>query len=278
MGTLYIVATPIGNLEDITLRALKVLDQVAIIAAEDTRTTRKLLTRYNIKTPLTAYHSHSSRSKAAELLKSLETSDLAVVSDAGMPGISDPGQYLVQLALESGFKVVPIPGPSAPSAALSVSGLPSDSYLFLGFFPRRKSERTKMLNSVAGEAYTLVAFETPHRLRACLSDILAVLGDRKVVVCREMTKYYEELYSGPISEAISYFSEPRGEFTLVISGSKIDSPDVLDEEQLRNELRQLRESGVGARTAAIALAKTSGLSRREVYKMWLEVLAEGKQS
>ena len=279
------VATPIGNLEDITLRGLRVLEQVALIAAEDTRTTRKLLGSYGIPTPITSYHEHTSRTKAAGLLKVLETSDIALVSEAGTPGISDPGRVLVQMALETGFQVVPVPGASAPASALSVSGFPSDQYMFLGFLPRRKGDRTKLIASVAGVPFTLVAFESPHRLRASLTDLLAVLGDREVAVSREMTKRHEELFTGRLSGAVDHFSQPRGEFTLVIAGapggtgagSTTVPSDVPDKEALREEILKLQELGVGAREAAATISRSSNLSRREAYRMWLDVISEERQ-
>ena len=276
MGTLYVVATPIGNLEDITLRALRVLDQVALIAAEDTRTTRKLLTRHGIRTPVTAYHDHTSPAKIGELLKSLETSDMALVSEAGMPGISDPGRDLVGLAAASGVQVVPVPGASAPAAALAVSGLPSDQCLFLGFLPRKKGDRVRLLESVSDEPYTLVVFEAPHRILASLSDIREVLGDRHLVVCREMTKIHEEVYRGSVSKALSHFLEPRGEFTVVIAGAAPESPAV-DIEAVRKELQVLKDQGTKARGAVAAVAKASGMPKREVYKLWLEVSPGGSQ-
>lgn len=269
MGTLYIVATPIGNLEDITIRALKVLDQVALIAAEDTRTTRKLLSRHGIKTPATPYHDHSSPSKIGELLKLLETSDVAVVSEAGMPCISDPGRELVHLAALSGFRVVPIPGPSAPSSALAVSGFPSEQHLFLGFLPRKQSRRVRLLESISEVPYTLVAFEAPHRLHDSLSDMLSVFGDRHVVVCREMTKVHEEVFRGTISEAIDRFIEPKGECTLVIAAA-VPQSLVIDVDKIRSELHVLKQQGTRAREAVSAVVSDSGLPRREVYKLWLE--------
>ncbi len=218
MPTLYVVATPIGNLEDITLRALRVLREVDLIAAEDTRRTLRLLNHYNIKKPLISYHEHNKLARIPEILKILEEKDVALVSDAGVPGVSDPGRELVAAALEAGFKVVPIPGPSAIPTALSVSGLPADQFLFLGYLPRKRSERRKLLSSVAEEERTLVAFEAPHRLRESLSDILEVLGDREIAVCRELTKLHEEIFRGKVSEALERFREPLGEFTLVLAG------------------------------------------------------------
>ncbi|MFC2058211.1 16S rRNA (cytidine(1402)-2'-O)-methyltransferase [Chloroflexota bacterium] len=215
---LYLVATPIGNLEDITLRAIRVLGEVGLIAAEDTRKTRKLLTHYNIKTPLTSYHEYSRRSKIPYIMGRLEQEDVALVSEAGMPGISDPGYELVQAAIDNNVTVVAIPGPSALPAALAVSGLPADQFIYLGFLPRRKGKRVRLLKEIGAEPRTIIAFESPHRLLASLADIGETLGDRRISVCRELTKIHEEVFRGTVSQAIDYFSQPRGEFTLVIEG------------------------------------------------------------
>jgi 16S rRNA (cytidine1402-2'-O)-methyltransferase len=218
MPVLYVIATPIGNLEDISLRALRLLQEVNLIAAEDTRTTRHLLNAHNIKTPLTSYHEHSKRAKLDYLLNYLEKEDLALVSEAGMPGLSDPGYELIVAAIEHGISVVPIPGASAVITALVVSGLPTDQFLYLGFLPRRKGQRQRLLNSIIDEPRTIVAFETPHRLKEALSDIEEILGNRRLSVCRELTKVHEEIFRGRVSQAREHFVEPRGEFTLVIEG------------------------------------------------------------
>ena len=218
MPVLYVIATPIGNLEDISLRALRLLQEVKLIAAEDTRTTRHLLNAHNIKTPLTSYHEHSKRAKLDYLLNYLEKEDLALVSEAGMPGLSDPGYELIVAAIERGISVVPIPGASAVITALVVSGLPTDQFLYLGFLPRRKGQRQRLLSSIVDEPRTIVAFETPHRLREALSDIEEILGNRRLSVCRELTKVHEEIFRGRVSQAREHFAEPRGEFTLVIEG------------------------------------------------------------
>ena len=218
MPVLYIIATPIGNLEDISLRALRLLREVKLIAAEDTRTTRRLLNAYNIKTPLTSYHEHSKRAKLDYLLNYLEKEDMALVSEAGMPGLSDPGYELIVAAIERGISVVPIPGASAVITALVVSGLPTDQFLYVGFLPRRKGQRQRLLSSIIDEPRTIVAFETPHRLREALSDIEEILGNRRLSVCRELTKVHEEIFRGRVSQAREHFAEPRGEFTLVIEG------------------------------------------------------------
>jgi len=218
MPVLYVIATPIGNLEDISLRALRLLQEVKLIAAEDTRTTRHLLNAHNIKTPLTSYHEHSKRAKLDYLLNYLEKEDLALVSEAGMPGLSDPGYELIVAAIERGISVVPIPGASAVITALVVSGLPTDQFVYLGFLPRRKGQRQRLLSSIVDEPRTIVAFETPHRLRKALSDIEEILGNRRLSVCRELTKVHEEIFRGRVSQAREHFSEPRGEFSLVIEG------------------------------------------------------------
>jgi 16S rRNA (cytidine1402-2'-O)-methyltransferase len=218
MAILYVVATPIGNLEDISLRALRVLREVKLIAAEDTRKTRRLLNAYDIETPLTSYHEHSKRAKLDYLLGYLEKEDLALVSEAGMPGLSDPGYDLIVAAIERGISVVSVPGPSAVITALVVSGLPTDQFVYVGFLPRRKGQRQRLLSSISDEARTIVAFEAPHRVREALTDIEEILGDRRVSVCRELTKVHEEVFRGRMSQAREHFAEPRGEFSLVIEG------------------------------------------------------------
>ena len=218
MPALYIIATPIGNLEDICLRALRLLREVKLIAAEDTRTTRRLLTAYDIKTPLTSYHEHSKRAKLDYILDYLEKEDLALVSEAGMPGLSDPGYELIVSAIERGISVVPVPGASAVITALVVSGLPTDQFVYVGFLPRRKGQRQRLLDSIAEERRTIVAFETRHRLTEVLNEIEEILGDRRLCVCRELTKVHEEIFRGRMSQAREHFAEPRGEFSLVIEG------------------------------------------------------------
>jgi 16S rRNA (cytidine1402-2'-O)-methyltransferase len=218
MPVLYVIATPIGNLEDISLRALRLLREVKLIAAEDTRTTRRLLNAYNIKTPLTSYHEHSKRAKLDYLLDYLGKEDLALVSEAGMPGLSDPGYGLIVAAIERGIPVVPIPGASAVITALVVSGLPTDQFFYVGFLPRRKGQRQRLLSSIVDEPRTIVAFETPHRLKEALSDIEEILGNRRLSVCRELTKIHEEVFRDRVSQAREHFTEPRGEFSLVIEG------------------------------------------------------------
>ena len=218
MAVLYVVATPIGNLEDISLRALRVLREVGLIAAEDTRKTRRLLNAYDIETPLTSYHEHTKESKLDDLLCYVEKEDLALVSEAGTPGLSDPGYDLIVAAVERRIPVVPIPGASAAITALVVSGLATDQFVYVGFLPRRRGQRQRLLGSIADESRTIVAFETPHRLSEALTDIEEVLGDRRLSVCRELTKMHEEIFRGRVSQARKHFVQPRGEFSLIIEG------------------------------------------------------------
>ena len=280
MGTLYVVGTPIGNLEDISLRALRILGEVDLIAAEDTRRTRKLLTHYGIKRPLSSYHEHNKLTKLDELLCTLQQKDVALVSEAGMPGLSDPGYELIEAAIAHGIPVVPVPGPSALITALVVSGLPTDSFLFLGFLPRRQKERRHLLASVARERHTLVAFEAPHRLRASLADLKDVLGDRRIALARELTKVYEEVWRGSVSQALAHFEEnpPRGEFTLVIEGAR-EERVAWDEGQVMEVLAELLAEGVERKEAVKAVSDLAGWPKREVYKVALQCpeLVEGKE-
>ncbi len=270
MPTLYVVATPIGNLEDVSLRALRILREVKLIAAEDTRRTKRLLTTYNIKTPMTSYHERNKWSKLDYILHRLEDGDVALVADAGMPGISDPGYELVVAASQRGIPVVPIPGPSAITAALAVSGLANDRFLYLGFLPHKINDRRRVLESVASEGGTIIVLESPHRLVAALSDILLVLGDRRVVVCRELTKIYEEIFRGRLSQAIEHFTEPRGEFTLVIEGKREkDKPQLT--EAVEAQLQQMRQAGMTAKEAIAQVAGKTGLSKKELYRAWLRL-------
>ena len=273
MPALYIVATPIGNLEDISLRALRLLGQVKLIAAEDTRTTRQLLNAYNIKTPLTSYHEHNRRAKLGYLLDCLKEKDVALVSEAGMPGLSDPGYELIAAAIEHGVPVVPVPGASAVITAVVVSGLPAGQFLYLGFLPRRRGDRQRLLQAVADEPRTVVAFEAPHRLLEALKDALEIFGDRKLAVCRELTKVHEEVFRGRLSQAIEHFAQPRGEFTLVIEGKPRQKPEIT--EQVEIELYELYRQGNRAREAVARLSETSGVSKKELYRAWLR-LAKGE--
>ena len=270
MGTLYLVATPIGNLEDISARALRILGQVGLIAAEDTRQTRKLLSHYKIHTPLTSYHEHNKLVKLDSILSVLAQGDIALVSDAGTPALNDPGYELVQAALQSGYAVSPIPGPSAPLAALVVSGLPTDAFLYLGYLPRKATERRQGLAKVARLPYTLIFLETPHRLLPALEDLQAALGDRPAAVARELTKLHEEIFRGKLSVAHAYFTDnpPRGEFTLVVEGFQPSAEsERWSEERLQAALQERLSTGQPASQIAAQVAQESGWPRRDVYRM-----------
>ncbi|OGN95162.1 MAG: 16S rRNA (cytidine(1402)-2'-O)-methyltransferase [Chloroflexi bacterium RBG_13_50_10] len=269
MPSLYVVATPIGNLEDISLRALRLLKQVKLIAAEDTRTARQLLNFYDIKTPLTSYHEHNKKAKLGYILGCLKEKDVALVSEAGMPGLSDPGYELIAAAIERGISVVPVPGASAVITALVVSGLPTDQFLYLGFLPRRQGARRRLFKSVADEPRTMVVFEAPHRILETLNDALEVFGDRKAAVCRELTKVYEEVFRGRLSQAIEHFAQPRGEFTLVIEGKARQQSEV--DRQIESELHRLYRQGAGAKEAVAQLSEASGISKKKLYQAWLKV-------
>ena len=270
MPTLYIVATPIGNLEDITLRALRVLKEAGLIAAEDTRKTRNLLSAYGIKTPLTSYHEQNKRTKLPYLLTQLEEKDVALVSEAGMPGLSDPGYELILTAAQRNIAVVPVPGPSAVITALVVSGLPTHQFTYLGFLPRKKNERKRLLKSLAEEPRTMIAFEAPHRVLSTLDSMKEALGDRRIAIGRELTKLHEEVFRGRISEAIEHFQEPRGEFTLVIDGKAEKEKTTLSPE-IMEDLSRLYRQGVGAREAAAQISLATGLSKKELYRAWLKI-------
>lgn len=272
MNTLYVVATPIGNLEDITLRALRILSEAYVIAAEDTRTTRKLLSHHGIKARLISYNQHNMRQRTPSLIHALDNGDVALVSEAGMPAISDPGFELVTAVLDAGHDVVPIPGASAVLAALAVSGLPTKRFTFLGFLPRRKGERRKLLESLRDDPSTLVIFESPRRLQTALAALHETLGDRRIAVCRELTKLHEETFRGTITEAIAHFAEPRGEFTLVVEGTTGEAD--ISEADIIRELRRLKAAGVSARDATTEVARNTGIPRREAYRLWLQLDAE----
>lgn len=270
MGTLHLVATPVGNLEDITLRALRVLREANLIAAEDTRTTRRLLAHFGISTPLISYYEHNELLRIERLLEALSQGDVALVSEAGMPGVSDPGYELVRACVEAGVPVAVAPGASAVLAALVVSGLPTDRFLFLGFLPRRAGDRRRLLQSVSSESSTLIMFEAPHRLLASLQDLLQVLGDRRLVVCRELTKLHEEIWRGSTSESISSFAErkPRGEFTLVVAGAAADEmPDSQETDRARAAIVLLVDQGIPPSTAVRAMSMLTGRRKRELYGM-----------
>ncbi|MBE2232382.1 MAG: 16S rRNA (cytidine(1402)-2'-O)-methyltransferase [Anaerolinea sp.] len=274
MSTLYLIATPIGNLEDISARALRVLGEAALIAAEDTRVTRRLLSHFAIATPLTTYTDAYQRQKAGRQGRVLEAlaagQDVALVSDAGMPGLSDPGYELVQAALAAGHTVQALPGPSAITTALAASGLPTDRFLFVGFLPRKAGERRSLLADLADEPGSWVAFEAPHRLVETLTDLLAVQGDRQVAVARELTKRFEEIWRGPAAQALAYYTvnPPRGEITLVVAGTgRRRDQERWPEARMREAIQLLTDEGMAPSSAARVLARLSGWPRAEVYDL-----------
>lgn len=273
MRTLYLVPTPIGNMEDITLRALRVLRSADLIAAEDTRVTRGLLARHGIAARLTSFHAHSGRRKTERLLARLaDGEDVALVSDAGTPAVNDPGRELVAAAAARGFRVVALPGASAVTTALAASGIAADGgFAHLGFLPRRRADRLRLLREVAAERKAQVAFETPHRLARALADIREALGDRRVAVCRELTKMHEEVFRGTVSEAIAHFAEPRGEFTLVIEGASEPPPPKADAPDASQALARLKGEGASARDAVAAVSEATGAPRRDLYALWLAI-------
>ncbi len=277
-GTLYVVATPIGNLEDMSVRAVRILQTVAAIAAEDTRHTGRLLHHFQITTPQISYHEHNQRSRTPELIERLlQGQDLALVTDAGMPGISDPGYELVQACVAAGITVVPVPGPTAAIAALSASGLPTDRFVFEGFLPVKGQARRDRLRTLASEPRTLILYEAPHRLRQTLQDLATHLGgDRRVVLARELTKLHETFWRGSLDGAIALYqqAEPRGEFTLVVAGASPVQRQ-FSETELKAELQQLLAQGQSRSQASRQLAQQTALPRQQLYQLALTLEAAG---
>jgi 16S rRNA (cytidine1402-2'-O)-methyltransferase len=277
-GKLYIVSTPIGNLEDITLRALRMLKEVDFIACEDTRTTRKLLRRYGIERPLVSYHEHNELEKSKELVSLLaEGKSIALVSDAGTPSVSDPGYRLVELASENGIDVLSIPGPSAAVSALSVSGLPTSAFAFFGFPPRTKKHLTDFLARIKGYPETLVFYESPNRIVKTLSAMLEVFGDRNISVSREMTKLYEETLRGRVStvlDALEKRSEIKGEVTLVIEGASPESGEA-DTEDVDTLLNSCKNKGLSLKDAVKIVSGETGYSKSKTYKRALSIWGRG---
>jgi len=281
-ATLFVVATPIGNLEDISARALRVLRDVSLIAAEDTRRTAHLLARYAITTPTTSLHEHNETRKTPALLARLRQGEsVALVSDAGTPTVSDPGERLIRAAIDAGIRVEPIPGPSAALAALAASGLPSETFTFLGFPPIRLKDRNRWFDRLLAVGGTVIFFEAPHRIRTTLERLLQVAGDCQVAVGRELTKAHEELVRGPISVVLTGLAEPRGEFTVVAYIGHMTESIVLGApaaESLLHEFGQLTENnGLRRRAAIAALAKKYGQSSGEIYQA-IEQAKKGRQS
>lgn len=270
MGKLYIVATPIGNLEDITLRALRILNEVNFIAAEDTRVTRKLLSRYNIHTKLISFHDKNEQRKIPYIIRALSVGDVALVSDAGTPVLNDPGYPLLLMVRKNSIPIVPVPGPSALTTTVSVSSIPTNQFIFLGFLPRKTRQRRNELSEFLTEPRSLFMFESPYRLVETLNDILDVLGDRWVCISRELTKFHEEIFNGKVSEATTHFQRPIGEFSLIISG--YTKPNSVTQKDLATDaLLELRRQGRGARESASEIAKITTLSRRDLYRLWLDL-------
>jgi len=271
-GTLFVVATPIGNLEDITARALRVLREVAVIAAEDTRRTSHLLSRFAITTPTTSLHEHNEHSKSKTLIaRLLEGQSVALVSDAGTPTVSDPGLTLIQEAIAAGIRVEPIPGPSAIMAALSTSGIAGESFLFLGFPPTRAKDRKQWFETLATAGRTIVFFEAPHRFLETMKDLQARIGDQTVAVARELTKAHEELVKDQISGLLNRFAEPIGEFTIIVDGGQIPESTPRaepDPASIAREFGELTElTGLSRRKAAAEIARRHGLTPNGVYSM-----------
>ena len=275
IGTLYVVATPIGNLEDITQRALRVLKEVDLIAAEDTRHTKKLLAHFGITTKLESYYDEVEAGKSVFLVKQLKNGkSIALVSDAGTPTLSDPGFRLVREAVLAGVSVIPVPGPSALLAVLSVSGIPTDRFVFEGFLPGKKRERRARLQSLRLEERTLVFYEAPHRLRETLQDMLELFGDREAVLGREVTKLYEEFMRGRISDAIAAIDrkELRGEITLVVGGSGGEKSPL--EDVIRTEIKGLLQKGFRVKEIAEVLGEKFSYPKRDIYRLALSTAKE----
>jgi 16S rRNA (cytidine1402-2'-O)-methyltransferase len=276
-GRLFVVATPLGNLEDVTLRALAVLREVDLIACEDTRRTARLLQAHGIRTPTTSYFDHNERLKAERLLERLrEGRDVALVSDAGTPTLSDPGYHLVRAARAEGLPVLPIPGPSALATALSVSGLPTDRFLFVGFLPSRAGARRRAVEELRGRSETLVLYESPRRLLSLLGDLVELLGDREAFLCREATKLHEEYLGAPLSALAAELRERdaiRGEVTLVVAGAS-DTPDAPGARDPEDLFEELVAAGATRREAVKQVARRLGLPAREVYRRTLGASGE----
>jgi len=273
-GTLYLVATPIGNLEDITYRAVRTLSEVDLIAAEDTRHSLRLLNHLGIKKPLISYHDNNRISRAEELVDKLRSGqNIALISDAGMPGISDPGEELVALAVSQGITVTAVPGCSASLTALILSGLPTGRFAFEGFLPQKRNDRIKFLESIKYEERTIIFYEGPHRVRKTLEDILTVFGDRCCSILRELTKLHEEAIRGTVSSAIAHFAEvePRGEFVIVVEGSKKNAPDNPKHDLLcltvEDHVKHYMDRGYERMEAMKLAAKDRGLTKRDIYRL-----------
>ena len=273
-GTLYIVGTPIGNLEDTTFRAIKTLQEVDLIAAEDTRHTSKLLQHFQILTPQLSYHQHNEQSRIPELIEKLNQGKaIALVTDAGMPAISDPGYELVKVCVEANISVVPIPGVTASITALCASGLPTNKFIFIGFLPTKIKLREEQLEKLSNSLETIVLYESPYKLLQTLEDLAKILGgNRKIVLARELTKLHEEFWRGTVGQAIIHYqnNQPKGEFTLVIAGAEPELP-VLSENTIKQELQELFAQGISRSQASRQLSQKINLSRRKIYQIALKI-------
>ena len=269
-GILFVVGTPIGNLEDLSPRAARVLREASLVAAEDTRVTRRLLNHIGARPKLVSFHEHNWRDRLESVLHALEDGNAALVSDAGMPGVSDPGRELVAAAAARGFRVESVPGPSAVTTALAVSGMAADAFQFLGFLPRRRKERQERLREAVGSPLTMVLFEAPHRVSATLEDISLVVGERPIAVCRELTKLHEEVFRGTAAAALEHFGAPRGEFALVIAGAAPVSAPEDDVGAVRLFLVESRAAGTRAKDAVDEAVVRFGISKNRAYDLWLE--------
>lgn len=272
-GKLYVVGTPIGNLGDMSPRGIEVLSSVDFIAAEDTRVSLKLLTHFGIQKPLVSYYEHNKSVKTEKILARLQNGEFcAIVTDAGMPAISDPGEDLVRACRENGIEVESVPGPSAVITALAASGLPTGRFCFEGFLSAVKSERAEQLASLKDEERTMVFYEAPHKLLATLSDMLAVFGERKIALCRELTKLHEQVLLLPLSEAVEHYSQnaPKGEFVLVLEGKKKDDTQNFTIEDAATLARRLADGGSSLSAAAKEAAAVSGFKKGDIYKLLIE--------
>lgn len=270
MGTLYVVATPIGNLEDMTFRAIRILKEVQLIAAEDTRTSRVLTHHFEIETPMTSYHEHNKLTKLDAIFDVLATGDVALISDAGTPGISDPGYELIHEAIQRSYDVVPIPGANAVITALVASGLATDSFVYLGFLPKKQSARRDVFQSLKNEKRTMIAYESPHRVGDTLGQVASILGDeRPICVAREITKKFEEFWRGTAKEAATRFTaeNPKGEITLLIAGAE-DARN-WDEAMVETALESKLDEGLSLSRASKEVAAMSGWKKRAVYELGL---------
>lgn len=274
-GTLYLCATPIGNLEDITLRVLRTLKEADLIAAEDTRNSRKLLNHFEIKTPMTSYHEYNKIEKAKELIGQMQDGkNVALITDAGTPGISDPGEEMVRMCYESGIQVTSLPGACACVTALTLSGLPTRRFCFEAFLPMQKKERQEILRELENETRTIILYEAPHRLTRTLTELAQLFGERKISICREMTKKYETIFQATVAEAVTYYQEhePRGEYVLVLEGksradSKLEEQRRWESLTVEDHMQHYLSQGMEKKEAMKQVAKDRGVSKREIYRI-----------